>query len=118
MSLTDALYPVQNIYAGDLGSLAAAWQSVIGNVAAGSLFAMLQSIGMLHALTIPLAGAGITAVSLLARGDLQKWIAGEKGTPVKDWVESRAVPVNVWAVEKIGNPIVSWWKARQGNKDD
>ncbi|KAG8811983.1 hypothetical protein FRC19_003461 [Serendipita sp. 401] len=50
------------------GSLAALWQSTIGNVAAGSLFAGLQSMGAVGALTtsftfgvgaIPLAGYGI-----------------------------------------------------------
>ncbi|KAF9002628.1 hypothetical protein BDZ89DRAFT_1121141 [Hymenopellis radicata] len=40
-----------------VGSLAAAWQASIGSVAAGSLFAFLQSAGMLYAVAIPLTGA-------------------------------------------------------------
>jgi hypothetical protein len=52
-----------------LGSLAALWQSAIGNVVAGSLFAFLQSITMsAGALLIPFiiaAGAIVTAVVVM-----------------------------------------------------
>ena len=44
------------------GSLAAATQATIGNVAAGSLFATLTSWGMTGALTTTAAGGGVTAV--------------------------------------------------------
>ena len=43
------------------GSLAAATQATIGNVAAGSLFASLTSLGMTGAFTTTAAGGGITA---------------------------------------------------------
>ncbi|KAG8822067.1 hypothetical protein FRC17_009661 [Serendipita sp. 399] len=46
------------------GSLAAAWQSAIGNVAAGSIFAGLQSMGAVGALAGPLT-AGIVALPLV-----------------------------------------------------
>ena len=46
------------------GSYAAAWQSVIGNVAAGSLFAILQSLGATGLGTI-LFGTTGTALGLL-----------------------------------------------------
>ncbi|KAJ7861730.1 hypothetical protein B0H14DRAFT_3134494 [Mycena olivaceomarginata] len=38
------------------GTIAAGWQAAIGNVAAGSLFAFLQSVGMVHFVTIPILG--------------------------------------------------------------
>lgn len=48
------------------GSLAAAWQASIGgSVAAGSAFAILQSLGMLGAVAIPAAGAGVLGGALL-----------------------------------------------------
>ncbi len=43
------------------GSLAAATQATIGNVAAGSLFSTLTSWGMTGALTTTATGGGITA---------------------------------------------------------
>ena len=43
------------------GSLDAATQAAIGNVAAGSIFATLTSWGMTGALTTTAAGGGITA---------------------------------------------------------
>ena len=51
-------------------SIAAAWQSSIGNVAAGSLFALLQSIGASGGSTAAVwsavAGVGKGALSLVA----------------------------------------------------
>ena len=44
------------------GSLAAATQATIGNVAAGSLFATFTSWGMTGALTTTAAGGGATAI--------------------------------------------------------
>ena len=44
------------------GSLAAATQAYIGNVAAGSFFATLTSWGMTGALTTTAAGGGATAI--------------------------------------------------------
>ena len=43
------------------GSLAAATQATIGNVAAGSIFATLTSWGMTGAFTATATGGGITA---------------------------------------------------------
>lgn len=54
------------------GSLAAAWQSSIGSVATGSLFALLQSIGASGGSTAAVwsvaAGFGKGALSLVAWG--------------------------------------------------
>jgi len=53
------------------GSFAAAWQASIGSVPAGSLFATLQSAGMVGAVTIPPAGiaiAGAATVAAIAYG--------------------------------------------------
>jgi hypothetical protein len=50
------------------GSLAAAWQSTMGGtVAAGSVFAVLQSWGMIYSVVIPAAGAIIAGGSIVAR---------------------------------------------------
>ena len=47
------------------GSLAALWQSTIGNVAAGSLFAWLQSIGAVGAIGGPAGIAvGVTTAGM------------------------------------------------------
>ena len=49
------------------GSLAAAWQGAIGNVAAGSAFATLQSAGATGLIaTVGVAGAGVAVVGGLA----------------------------------------------------
>ncbi|KAK6343471.1 hypothetical protein TWF730_011060 [Orbilia blumenaviensis] len=47
------------------GSLAAAWQSSIGNVASGSLFALAQSIGMSNPLIGVTVGLGLAALSFI-----------------------------------------------------
>ncbi len=45
------------------GSLASAWQASIGNVAAGSLFSILQSAGVVGLAVVPkMAIAGVGAV--------------------------------------------------------
>jgi hypothetical protein len=72
-----------------VGSIAAGWQATIGNVAAGSLFAFFQSVGMLHAVTIPVVGfaavgGGAVALAKVA-GALQ---------PASRWVQSTAT--NAW----------------------
>jgi hypothetical protein len=51
------------------GSAAAAWQASIGNVAAGSTFASLQSFGA-TAVMAPAVGAGLTVAGLLGLGYL------------------------------------------------
>ncbi|KAI5814696.1 hypothetical protein BZA77DRAFT_371527 [Pyronema omphalodes] len=49
------------------GSLAAAWQASIGSaVAAGSLFALLQSMGMTLPIVIPAVGAGLFGSTFFA----------------------------------------------------
>ncbi|KAJ1464189.1 hypothetical protein T484DRAFT_1870548, partial [Baffinella frigidus] len=50
-------------------SVAAAWQASIGNVAAGSTFASLQSFGA-TAVMAPAAGAGLMVTGLLGVGYL------------------------------------------------
>ena len=47
------------------GSIAAAWQSSIGNVVAGSLFALFQSAGMGGATSAIIAGIGLLNLALL-----------------------------------------------------
>jgi len=74
------------------GSIAAGWQAAIGNVAAGSLFAFLQSVGMVHFVTIPLvggavAGGGAVALALKVTGALQ---------PASRWVQSTATSAWKW----------------------
>ncbi|KAG8841167.1 hypothetical protein FRB91_005279 [Serendipita sp. 411] len=56
------------------GSIAALWQSAIGNVAAGSVFAGLQSMGAVGALTAPLT-FGVAAIPLVGYGiyRVAKW---------------------------------------------
>ncbi|KAJ7650968.1 hypothetical protein FB45DRAFT_859608 [Roridomyces roridus] len=78
-----------------LGSAAAAWQAAIGNVAAGSLFAMLQSAGMLYAVAIPVVGSlvvGGSAVGLAhAVGALRpacEWVKGTAGR-VWQWMKGK-----------------------------
>ncbi|KAJ6592711.1 hypothetical protein B0H19DRAFT_1365097 [Mycena capillaripes] len=77
------------------GTIAAGWQAAIGNVAAGSLFALLQSIGMVHAVTIPVVGvavAGGGAVVLAkAAGALQpaaRWVQNT-ATTAWQWIKTR-----------------------------
>ncbi|KAF8173595.1 hypothetical protein K438DRAFT_2023459 [Mycena galopus ATCC 62051] len=73
------------------GTIAASWQAAIGNVAAGSLFALLQSVGMAHFVTIPLLGvaaAGGGAVALAkVTGALQ---------PVSRWIQRTATSAWQW----------------------
>ena len=45
------------------GSLAAATQATVGNVAPGSIFALLTSWGMTGTLTTTAAGGGATAIA-------------------------------------------------------
>ncbi|KAJ7207690.1 hypothetical protein C8J57DRAFT_1480682 [Mycena rebaudengoi] len=73
------------------GSIAAGWQAAIGNVAAGSLFAFLQSVGMVHAVTIPavgvvVVGGGAVALAKVA-GALQ---------PASRWVQKTATTAWQW----------------------
>ncbi|KAJ7724373.1 hypothetical protein B0H16DRAFT_324327 [Mycena metata] len=78
------------------GSAAALWQAAIGNVAAGSLFAVLQSIGMVHFATIPLvglavAGGGAVALAKVA-GVLQpasRWVQTTSRTAWQ-WLRTRS----------------------------
>ncbi|KAJ7690026.1 hypothetical protein B0H14DRAFT_3906548 [Mycena olivaceomarginata] len=73
------------------GTIAAGWQAAIGNVAAGSLFAFLQSVGMVHFVTIPILGvavAGSGAVALAkVTGALQ---------PASRWVQTTATSAWQW----------------------
>ncbi|KAG8780227.1 hypothetical protein FRC16_003194 [Serendipita sp. 398] len=74
------------------GSLAALWQSTIGNVAAGSLFAGLQSMGAVGALTAPFA-LGVGAIPLAGYGiyKFATWKSPENRLQVylndPEWVE-------------------------------
>lgn len=64
---------------GVLGSLAAGAHSVVGNVAAGSVFATMQSAGA--------GGAGLAAVNGAAKvGAAAAWMAGNATVA---WVRSR-----------------------------
>ncbi|KAJ7432111.1 hypothetical protein B0H11DRAFT_2127488 [Mycena galericulata] len=77
------------------GSIAAAWQATIGNVAAGSLFAILQSVGMVHAVTIPVVGVAVVGggAVVLAKvaGAFQpasRWVQ-KTATTAWQWIKSR-----------------------------
>ncbi|CCX16664.1 Protein of unknown function [Pyronema omphalodes CBS 100304] len=111
------------------GSIAAAWHSAIGgSVAAGSAFAMLQSMGMLGAVIIPAVGAGVvgaTAVAVIAEnegirntmagaghaaGEVGRWASGEYGTPVENWWKGDyGSPVENWWKGDYGSPVGDWW---------
>ncbi|KAI5810426.1 hypothetical protein BZA77DRAFT_327963 [Pyronema omphalodes] len=72
------------------GSIAAAWQSTIGGlVAAGSAFAILQSLGMLGSVLIPVVGAGVvgaTAVAAIAENEgVRNAVIGAGRNPVGGW---------------------------------
>ncbi|KAJ7139693.1 hypothetical protein C8R44DRAFT_975449 [Mycena epipterygia] len=73
------------------GSIAAGWQATIGNVAAGSLFAFLQSVGMLHAVTIPVVGVAVVGGGAVA---LAK-VAGAL-QPASRWVQKTATSAWQW----------------------
>ncbi|KAJ7616732.1 hypothetical protein B0H17DRAFT_1152607 [Mycena rosella] len=76
------------------GSIAAGWQATIGNVAAGSLFAFLQSVGMVHAVTILLWGLRSLVVGpwpLLRPRALQpasRWVQNTARTSWQ-WIKTR-----------------------------
>jgi len=77
------------------GSIAASWQATIGNVAAGSLFAFLQSVGMIHAVTIPVVGVvvvggGTVGLAKIA-GALQPacHLVQKKATTAWQWIKTR-----------------------------
>jgi hypothetical protein len=78
---------VQNV----LGTIAAGWQAAIGNVAAGSLFALLQSVGMVHAVTIPVVGVAVVGGGAVA---LAK-VAGAL-QPASRWVQTTATSAWQW----------------------
>ncbi|KAJ7752219.1 hypothetical protein DFH07DRAFT_1061729 [Mycena maculata] len=73
------------------GSIAAGWQAAIGNVAAGSLFAFLQTVGMVHAVAIPVAGVAVVGGGAVA---LAK-IAGAL-QPASRWVQNTATSAWQW----------------------
>jgi hypothetical protein len=57
-----------------LGSFAAGWQASMGGyVAAGSAFAILQSIGMVGAVAIPMSGLGLLGAVLAAPKINERW---------------------------------------------
>ncbi|KAJ7738870.1 hypothetical protein DFH07DRAFT_81058 [Mycena maculata] len=87
--------PLAMIGFGALGpiaaSIAAGWQAAIGNVAAGSLFAFLQTVGMVHAVTIPVAGVAVVGGGAVA---LAK-VAGAL-QPASRWVQNTATSAWQW----------------------
>lgn len=102
------------------GSVAAAWMSALGgNVAAGSAYAILQSIGMTYAIVFPvvgaaIAGAAVATNSVMQEGgkEIHKWAKGDYGEPVKEWMEGKyGNPVSDWWGGKFGNPVSDWFNA-------
>jgi hypothetical protein len=79
-----------------LGSIAAGWQATIGNVAAGSLFALLQSVGMVHAVTIPVVGVAVVGGGAVA---LAK-VAGAL-QPASRWVHNTATTAWQWIKTRL-----------------
>jgi hypothetical protein len=104
-----------------VGSIAAAWQaSYGGTVAAGSAFAILQSLGMLGAVAIPVAGAAVAgSVVVAAAGgnaamqEVGKWARGEYGEPVKHWWGGTETPVSNWW-QGNDTPVRNWWQQVTG----
>ncbi|PPR01260.1 hypothetical protein CVT24_006024 [Panaeolus cyanescens] len=67
------------------GSLAAAWQSSMGGaVAAGSAFAILQSLGMVAPVIIPASGAALVATGA-ATVSATAVFGGQVKASAKDW---------------------------------
>lgn len=92
-------------------------------MAAGSAFAILQSMGMVAAVAIPAAGAAIVGTTAVvaahqqgvlrganaAGGEVARWWGGDYGEPVKNWWNGNfGQPVKSWlgATEK---PVANWW---------
>lgn len=70
--------------------MAAAWQASIGSVAAGSLFASLQSAGMLYALAIPLTGGlmvGATAAFAASKPVME--MASAMTRNAREWMKDK-----------------------------
>ncbi|KAF2712827.1 hypothetical protein K504DRAFT_489162 [Pleomassaria siparia CBS 279.74] len=63
------------------GTIAAGWQAAIGNVAAGSLFAFLQSAAMASggSAIFVLGTAGILSMAFTGGVALWKWLRGDRG---------------------------------------
>jgi hypothetical protein len=87
-----------------LGSFAAAWQSSIGLVVAGSPFAILQAIGMTWFIGIPVLGAVITSLTVAwwvwedKLRDMWKICAGQLQNRFREW----------------GGQLRSWWSWLSG----
>jgi hypothetical protein len=87
-----------------LGSFAAAWQSSIGLVVAGSPFAILQAIGMTWFIGIPVLGAVITSLTVAwwvwedKLRDMWKICAGQLQNRFREW----------------GGQLHSWWSWLSG----
>ncbi|KAJ6540892.1 hypothetical protein DFH09DRAFT_1368526 [Mycena vulgaris] len=73
------------------GSIAAGWQAAIGNVAAGSLFAFLQSVGMVHFVTIPLVGVAVAGGGAVALAKVTGVLQ-----PASRWVQKTATSAWQW----------------------
>ena len=79
------------------GSLAAAWQSSIGSVATGSLFALLQSIGASGGSTATVAvWSVVTGFSKGTLLSVASWVAG--GVVAAGWQPTSAVGRSLLAV--------------------
>jgi hypothetical protein len=113
-----------------LGSLAAAWQATYGgNVAAGSVFAMLQSLGMTYPAVAPIVGAvgfvpeavmaGVKRVVPEAAQETIKKATKEtfkKAAVGSDYAKAGANKVweeMKWPVDKIKK----WWRKEENNNE-
>jgi len=92
-------------------------------VAAGSAFAILQSLGMVAAVAIPVTGAAIVGATAVvaahqegvwkganAAGDeVAHWGRGDYGEPVKNWLNGDyGQPVSDWW-GGTETPVANWW---------
>jgi len=81
----------------EIGSLAAAWQASMGGyIAAGSAFAILQSIGATCAIAIPLLGAGGLGLTLFGPLVTSMLLERCSMTGVGDQIRERVEKVKEW----------------------
>ncbi|KAF8242548.1 hypothetical protein K440DRAFT_664674 [Wilcoxina mikolae CBS 423.85] len=80
------------------GSLAAAWQATYGGyVVAGSLFSVLQMLGMVGAVAIPMSGLGLVSAALIF-------------PKLKGWIESTVIPALMMQWEGLTSKVKGWWE--------
>lgn len=86
--------------------MAAAWQSAIGNVVAGSLFATLQSLTMTRQLL--LVGGALVVVGAIGMAGAAEWAKGVDWASGVDWVKGADWTEWVKAAGLTGVIVEQW----------